>query len=588
LCSGGETFPSKLIGLIQANNIPNYTLSNLYGPAETTITSTFHLVDIRASTKYIPIGRPLSNYRCLILNAFLQNTSTHEVGELFVGGVGVFAGYHGRDDLTATALVEIGGQLFYRTGDLVRLDNSGLLHYQGRKDHQIKLHGQRVELGEIEQCLLLTSITACVVIKWNDDHLVAYVQSSHIDEQELREHCQSYLPLHMIPSLFIILDKLPLNSNGKIDRKLLPSPTFSSMHLTNHDELLLPMNENEIVIHHIWCDLLKQKQISTNTNIFSIGGHSIVIMQLFHQYKIQFHLNANSLSISDLFQHPTIIDHARLIYQTMNMTENINDYDWSSLHIIEASASFAQERIFLDEQIRFSSTDNNTNNMYVIPLMYRVSSMNNHISISQLQNAFQSIISKHEILRTALYLDINGSIAQHCLDTNIIIHEKQSSRFSIINLPDEVHEQNEIVKKILTQSDLFDLSKGHVINCHILRHHQSNDSCTQNNGDLLTKDDLILFTIHHACFDGTSTSILIRDLSLAYQSSDLFPIDDNSLQYIDYSIHEHIMDMTLSQEFWLLELKGYNLTRQLSLPVDRQRSSTNQQRSGFASSAQSP
>ncbi|CAF4074590.1 unnamed protein product, partial [Adineta steineri] len=581
-----ETFPSKLIGLIQANNIPNYTLSNLYGPAETTITSTFHLVDIRASTKYIPIGRPLSNYRCLILNGFLQNTSTHEVGELFVGGVGVFAGYHGRDDLTATALVEIGGQLFYRTGDLVRLDNSGLLHYQGRKDHQIKLHGQRVELGEIEQCLLLTSITACVVIKWNDDHLVAYVQSSHIDEQELREHCQSYLPLHMIPSLFIILDKLPLNSNGKIDRKLLPSPTFSSMHLTNHDELLLPMNENEIVIHHIWCDLLKQKQISTNTNIFSIGGHSIVIMQLFHQYKIQFHLNANSLSISDLFQHPTIIDHARLIYQTMNMTENINDYDWSSLHIIEASASFAQERIFLDEQIRFSSTDNNTNNMYVIPLMYRVSSMNNHISISQLQNAFQSIISKHEILRTALYLDINGSIAQHCLDTNIIIHEKQSSRFSIINLPDEVHEQNEIVKKILAQSDLFDLSKGHVINCHILRHHQSNDSCTQNNGDLLTKDDLILFTIHHACFDGTSTSILIRDLSLAYQSSDLFPIDDNSLQYIDYSIHEHIMDMTLSQEFWLLELKGYNLTRQLSLPVDRQRSSTNQQRSGLASSAQ--
>ncbi|CAF1591003.1 unnamed protein product, partial [Adineta steineri] len=269
----------------------------------------------------------------------------------------------------------------------------------------------------------------------------------------------------------------------------------------------------------------------------------------------------------------------------MNVKENINDYYWSSLHIIKAKASFAQERIFLDEQIRFSSTNNNTNNMYVIPLIYRISSMNDQISISRLQHAIQSIIRKHQILRTALHLDTNGTIIQHYLDANAIINDKKSSRFSIINLPDEEHEQNEIVKKILNQSDLFDLSKGHVINCHILRRAQSNHTFTQNNNDLLTKDDLILFTIHHACFDGASTSIFLRDLSLAYQSNDLLSIDDNSVQYIDYCVHEHIMNMTSSQEFWQLELKGYTLTRQLSLPVDRQRSSTNQ-RSGLASSAQ--
>ncbi|CAM4851837.1 unnamed protein product, partial [Rotaria magnacalcarata] len=158
--------------------------------------------------------------------------------------------------------MNIDGQLFYRTGDLVTMDNNGLLHYQGRKDHQIKLHGQRIELGEIERCLLnITSICACVVMKWNDDYLVAYVQSSHINEEELRQHCQSHLPPHMIPSFFIILDKLPLNPNGKIDRKLLPSPHFSSIHLTNTRELLLPTNDIEVSIHHIWCDLLKQKQI---------------------------------------------------------------------------------------------------------------------------------------------------------------------------------------------------------------------------------------------------------------------------------------------------------------------------------------
>ena len=102
-----------------------------------------------------------------------------------MGGVGVFAGYLGRDDLTEKALIEIDGEIYYRTGDLVRMDNNGLLHYQGRKDHQIKLHGQRIELGEIERCLLNTSISACVVIKWGDDHLVAYVQSSDIDEETI-------------------------------------------------------------------------------------------------------------------------------------------------------------------------------------------------------------------------------------------------------------------------------------------------------------------------------------------------------------------------------------------------------------------
>ncbi|CAF1169630.1 unnamed protein product [Adineta steineri] len=212
--------------------------------------------------------------------------------------------------------------------------------------------------------------------------------------------------------------------------------------------------------------------------------------------------------------------------------------------------------------------------MYIIPLIYQIASMNNHIFISRLQHSFQSIITKYNILRTA-----------HYLDTNAIINDEKLSRFSIINLPDEEHEQNETVKKILNQSDLFDLSVGHVINCHFLRQDQTNHSITQNNDDLLAKNDLILFSIHHTCFDGASTSILIRDLFLAYQSNDSLPVDDNSLQYIDYSIHEHIMDMILSQGFWQLQLKGYNLTHQLPLPIDRQQSSTDQ-RSGLASTTQ--
>ena len=250
-----------------------------------------------------------------------------------MGGVGVFAGYLGRDDLTEKALININGELFYRTGDLVTLDNNGLLHYQGRKDHQIKLHGQRIELGEIERCLLNTSISACVVMKWGEDHLIAYVQSSNINEKELREYCQSHLPPHMIPSIFIILEKLPLNANGKVDRKVLPSP--ESSHLILNTEHKSPRNEIEIKIHNIWCDLFQQNEISIDRNIFSIGGHSLIIMQLFQRYKSEFHIERNTISIADLFQHPTITDHAQLIQQSINDTQIMHDSHWSSLHLIQ-------------------------------------------------------------------------------------------------------------------------------------------------------------------------------------------------------------------------------------------------------------
>ncbi|CAF4245564.1 unnamed protein product, partial [Adineta steineri] len=417
--------------------------------------------------------------------------------------------------------------------------------------------------------------------------------SSHMKEEELRQHCQSHLPPHMIPSIFIILDKLPLNQNGKIDRKQLPSPHFSSTHLTNTIELLLPTNHIEVSIHHIWCDIFKLNQISTDTNIFTIGGHSLLIMQLFHRYKIEFHLEANTLSISNLFQHPTIIYHAQLIQQSISTIHTLGNYPWSSLHLTQARASFAQERIYLDEQIRFSSNKTTMNNMYVIPLLYRISSMNDHISITRFHHAFASVITKHDILRTSLYIDdTNSNIMQHCLDANIILDDHMKSYgLTVINLyNNERRHMTEMVKEILNQSDLFDLSKGRVIRCHILRHYdQSQDSISYENDDLLSENDHILISIHHAMFDGASRSIFLRDLSLAYQFHDSqvrSSMDGNSLNYIDYSVHEHIMDMSLSREFWHYQLQGYNIECSLSLPVDRQRSSTNQQRSGLASIAE--
>ena len=313
---------------------------NIYGSTEATVDSTYHIVDIASEENTVPIGLPLPNYQCLIKDHFFQDVIINQEGELFVGGVGIFAGYLGRNDLTEKALVNIDGEMFYRTGDLVRLDSKGLLHYIGRTDHQVKLHGQRIELGEIERCLLnIPTISGCVVMKWGDDHLLAYVQSSSVSEDELRSHCQSHLPPHMVPSFFIILDKLPLNANGKIDRKQLPQPHVSSRLMTNRANDLVdrqpPSNHIELIIHHMWCDVLQLNHIPINTDLFTIGGHSLLIMRLFHGYKMEFGAEINALRVTDLFQHPSISGHAQLIHNSLCNPQNIDNNRWFSLHLVE-------------------------------------------------------------------------------------------------------------------------------------------------------------------------------------------------------------------------------------------------------------
>jgi hypothetical protein len=330
----GERCTVKLAKLIAKHINKNCPIWNLCGPAETTLQSLVHQVNLTEDTDSIPLGKPLPNYHCIIQDAYTQPVIVGQEGELLMAGVGIFAGYLGRDDLTEKALIEIDGEIFYRTGDLVRMDQNGLLHYQGRKDYQIKLHGQRIELGEIERCLLNTSISACIVMKWGDDHLVAYVQTSDMNEEQLREHCQSHLPRHMIPSKFIMLEKLPLNVNGKIDRKRLPSPDSSSLTLPLLNESESPCNQLEERVHDIWCQVLRRdgQRISTKTSFFSIGGHSLLFIELYHRYQSLFDFDTRELSIASFLQQPTIVQHARLLQQsTANAMKLIR---WETLHLI--------------------------------------------------------------------------------------------------------------------------------------------------------------------------------------------------------------------------------------------------------------
>ncbi|CAF1663903.1 unnamed protein product, partial [Adineta ricciae] len=364
LCSGGEPIFPQLIKLLRRNVQTTCRIWNSYGPAEATINCTFHLLDCEDEQSTVPIGRLLPGYRCVVIDQFLEPVFLGQEGELVVGGIGVFAGYLGSDNLTKHALIDIDGELFYRTGDLVRLSSSGVLNFVGRKDYQIKLRGQRVELGEIERCLLESSpfVSSTAVVKYDDHHLVAYIQSNNIEENELAKYCRSHLPSYMVPSAFVVLKQFPLNANGKLDRKLLPKPSFSGLstvnHLfQNHKPNLEPNSELEMRLHSLWCEALQSNHISTSDSIFTIGGHSLTLIHLYARYKKIFGFNTRHITIGQIFQHPTISDHAYLIKQALS-AEQHQEECWPSLHIDQGQVSFAQERIFLDERIRFSSQGN--------------------------------------------------------------------------------------------------------------------------------------------------------------------------------------------------------------------------------------
>ncbi|CAF4137554.1 unnamed protein product [Adineta steineri] len=573
LCTGGESVSVQLSTLIANNSVSEYNVWNYYGPAEITISCTLHLIDIKANPKSIPIGRSLPNYRCIILSEFLQLASVNQEGELFVGGVGLFAGYLGRDDLTAKALIEIDEQLFYRTGDLVTIDNNSLFYHRGRKDHQIKLRGQRIELSEIERCLLkITIISVCVVIKWNDDYLVAYVQSSDIHEEQLRQHCQSHLPPHMIPSFFIILDKLPLNQNGKIDRKLLPSLQYSSPTMPSLSELDTPVNQIEKSVYDIWYQVLEHngRHISTTTNFFTIGGHSRLFIELYHRYQTIFGFNSRTLSINPFLEQPTIQQHAKLL-KTVTI-DDIRREQWYTLHINQSMASFAQERIFLDEQIRFSYKHIFYNNFVALRVTEGV------LSIKRVLQALQLVLKKHEILRTSLVFNNNDStLQQYVTDNHKTFTFRDQQNFESDN------ELQNIIYRTVINPDLFDLSSGRVFSCQMFQQQKTTHETAHT--DFLEKSGVLVLYFHHVAVDGTSIAILLSDFCNAYSNNMTVSLDEQSLKYIDYAVHERIMDMTLSRSFWYSQLERFNLKRALKLPVDRHRSSV-VQRSNLASVAQ--
>jgi natural product biosynthesis luciferase-like monooxygenase protein len=311
LMIGGEAFPSRLASQLREVN-GSSSITNMYGPTETTIWSSTHAVE--PNTGEIPIGKPIANTALYVLDAHLRPVPAGVVGELYIGGDGVARGYLNRPDLTAERFVvdpfvSGGASRMYRTGDMARFRKDGVVEFFGRGDNQIKFRGFRIELGEIETVIQDVPEVAEVVAMVREDvpgdqRLVAYLvakKGMSIDLAALRMRIKSTLTDFMVPTSYVVLDTMPLTPNAKIDRKALPVPDNSNEVATAGPHVE-PSSQLEGKIAEVWKQVLKLERVGVNDNFFDLGGHSVLVVQVLNTLRAQGH----SLAMTDLFQYPTI------------------------------------------------------------------------------------------------------------------------------------------------------------------------------------------------------------------------------------------------------------------------------------------
>ncbi|CAF4165048.1 unnamed protein product, partial [Adineta steineri] len=424
--------------------------------------------------------------------------------------------------------------------------------------------------------------------------------------ETLRVYLRKKLPMYMVPPHYISVSSFPLSSNGKIDRKALPEISLSV--LQQADTYNAPNTELEKTIANIWQEILytdrliiqhadlesnklssianetvssmyypsknvsgidKQTSflISTTASFFSVGGNSLSLVKIYQQYQSKFNFETEALSIRQFFENSTIVEHAKLL-ETI-IIDDIQLKQWHTLHINEGIASYAQERIFLDERVRFY----NQSAIYNELLVQRVEK--GFLSVNRLLKALRCILSKHKILRTCLvFNDDDSALKQSITDIHLTFTLATDQTF---RNEEELHD---IIRQMTVNPTLFDLSIGRVFYCQILRQQVTPDE--NHDKEIIKNSDILVIGFHHVAIDHLTFSIFFSDLWSTYNSHVTWLDDEESLQYIDYAVHERLIDMTMSHEFWRLQLEGCNLKRQLLLPID-QHCLSNDQRSGSAS-----
>jgi amino acid adenylation domain-containing protein len=546
----GEGLPEKIVSQIfELTGIEK--VWNLYGLSEDTSYTTAALME-KGKNIPVTIGRPIANRQLYVLNQQLQPVPRGVTGELHVSGEGLARGYVNRPELTAERFLpnpfssEPGARM-YRTGDLVRYRPDARMECLGRIDHQLKIRGYRIELGEIESVLGAHPgvKTNAVVLREDvagEKQLVAYVVSkeeSRLTSSDLRTHLKAKVPDWMVPSAILLIEQMPMTTNGKVDRKALPAPAAITL---PEKHFVAPHTFIQELLASIWIQVLKLEKVGIHDNFFESGGHSLNATQVISRARNVFHAE---LHVHDLFASPTIAGLAEIV------TGKLKDSKLQAppLRRIARSGplslSFAQQRLWFIDRLESGSP------FYNIPVAVR---LKGELDTAILEKCVNEIVQRHEILRTS-FVRIDREPAQAIVDGLTV-------PLTVTDLTHLSQAEQEKQMSLLIDQDVqraFDLEEPPLLRLNVFR--------------LSPEDHLLLAVMHHIVSDGWSLGIFVHELTelySAFSAGKASPLPPLQIQYADYSmwqrewLNNDVLDSQL--DYWKHRLAG--APPELALPVD--------------------
>ncbi|MFI6730941.1 amino acid adenylation domain-containing protein [Streptomyces atratus] len=520
LCQGGEALvlDEKLRELCRQR--PLLRVHNHYGPAESQLVTGYTLpVDVSTWPATAPIGPPIDNTRIHLLDDALRPLPDGVPGQLCIAGIGLAQGYLARPDLTRQKFITegIGSETrMYLSGDLARRLPDGNLEFLGRIDNQVKIRGIRIELGEIETALSEhEAVTQAAVAVRNDalgeDRLVAYVvtHSSSDSEEigvELRDHVEGLLPSAMVPSAFVVLDKLPLTTSGKTDRRALPDPEKWS---TVRSSRVSPRNAAETAICDIYASVLEVPAVGVHDDFFALGGHSLLAARVVSRIRAELHCE---LPLRTLFDDRT----PALLAQAINSART------TPVPALVARSRSTPARISPAQQQILRTGDSLPDHAVqpVSPYGFR---LHGKVDRDVLDRALTRIVARHEPLRTGFRDDGDGFVQ--------VVRDPAPVTADLVRVTGKDAADREAAVAEAARAELgrpFDLAEGVLLRAVLLQ--VDEDDC------------VLLLMLHHIAGDGWSFDVLIRELSALYTELAGGPaaaLPEITTTYADFAQWEH-------------------------------------------------
>ncbi|KEI98771.1 hypothetical protein N496_03990 [Clostridium botulinum A2B3 87] len=532
--TSGEALNIDLAKKFQ-NKFTNAKIINLYGSSEVSGDVTYY--ELNKETKcFVPIGKPVDNTDIYILDENKTPVPIGVTGEIYVAGEGLAKGYYGNEDLTKERFVKnnIHPKKYsnmFKTGDLGRYLSDGTIEYCGRKDSQLKIRGIRVETDEIKNVLLEFSyINDAIIVNQSSTkdevRLVAYiVLNKEIKELEIKKDLSEKVPNYMIPSEIIVLDKIPLLPNGKIDKKNILKILLKKKDVKTET----PSNPILEIVIGIFEDIMKIENISPEDNFFELGGHSLIMTQVISRIRKIFNID---VTLQEFFKNLTTYSLATLIEEKLKDSD-ISEY--SEIQIEPRSEnmplSMVQKRLWFLQQLEPDSIE------YNIPMAVEIKG---NLKIEELRKSFECIVGRHEILKSN-YMQVDGQPV-------ININPQQDVKLQVMEFSNEFENAMQYIRE---QANLpFDLEKGLLYRISLAK--------------IDEQRYILLICLHHIISDGWSRNIILKELLAFYNNlckgTPLNTLRELKIQYIDYAIWQNkqfkMKAMEKQLNYWRKKLSG--------------------------------